>query len=817
MQEERRAAGSSDFGMLLRRHRLAAALSQHALAERAGISSDGISNLERGYRRTPQRETLARLVNALALNDEQRRELEASAARAAVSRLAAIVETSALPLAMTSFVGRETELDEIASLVREHRLVTLTGTGGIGKTQTALRVARAFGDAGQNALRFVGLAPVDPSSVLAAIAAAAGVQEAPNRPLLETLIAFLKTKPLLLILDNCEHVITQAATLADALLAGCPRLRILATSREPLRASGECTYRLASLGTPSAAAARRLRAKDLASYGSIALFTDRARAVEHRFALNDENAPIVADLCRRLDGIPLAIELAAARVDLLSVKALAERLDKRFWILTSGERVALPRQQTMRATIEWSYDLLLARERRLFEYLSVFSGGCSLEAIEAVMPDETIDQLDVVDLLLSLAEKSLVVADLEGRDPRYRLLELTRAFASEKLAENGNRSALLRRHAEWVAGLADRAWAIGPTNPVEPWVRKFEPELENARSAFDWALSAGEVSLAAGIACGFAVIWRLNHGHAEPRRWLEAVLPRLDATAQPVIAARAWRALATVTSGTHKIEAAGRALELNERHGFAEGNVASLYQMGLGFLEVGCIEDAETANDRALRLCQESGSTRSLRYAIALDMRARVAARRDRVDEARQYYTKAFSLMTALGDEHEAILIRINMGELEYRAGHFQQALEFAESAVVAARRIGSRPREMTALTNSAACRLALGDLDGARTDAREALALGGEASPIEVAVAIQHLATVAALGGGASRGARLSGYVDEWYRSEGCERALTERRTYEILMTALRENLTDAEIEPLAAEGARFSEEQAVIEALTE
>ena len=301
MQDERRASGPPDFGTLLRQHRLAAALSQQALAELAGMSRDGISALERGYRRTPQRETLAVLATALALHGEQRREFEA-AARSGIPRHDA--DRSALPLAMTSFVGRDAELDEIATLVREHRLVTLTGTGGNGKTQTALRLGLSA--AGDCAVCFVGLAPVDNEAVVAAIAAAVRAPEAHNRALLDALVTFLKAKQLLLILDNCEHVIAQAATVADAILAGCPRIRILATSREPLRTAGECTYRLASLSMPPPEAIHRLDSKHLASYGSLALFTDRARAVSHRFELTDRNARKVAELCRRLGGIPLA-------------------------------------------------------------------------------------------------------------------------------------------------------------------------------------------------------------------------------------------------------------------------------------------------------------------------------------------------------------------------------------------------------------------------------------------------------------------------------------------------------------------------------
>jgi predicted ATPase/ribosome-binding protein aMBF1 (putative translation factor) len=811
MENEARAPSSSDFGTLLRQHRLAAGLSQEALADRARMSANGIGALERGYRRNPQRETLALLADALGLSGEDRRAFERAASRPAgprrpIGRSAAAefwsdTYTARLPLSLTTFVGREAELREIASLVHEHRLVTLTGTGGVGKTQTALRVGASFGNGEAKPVAFVGLAPVESrSSVIAAVASAIGVREAPNRPLLDVVLAHVRNKALLLILDNCEHVIADAAVLADAVLSRCPRIRILATSREPLRVGGERVYRLPSLSVPEA----------------LALFADRARAVEHRFSVTDDDVPPLTDLCRRLDGIPLAIELAAARVNLLSIRALGERLDERFRILTGGERTALRRQQTMRATIDWSYELLDAPERRLFERLAVFVGGCTLEAAESVVCDATLRASDVFETLSSLAEKSLVVAELEGASPRYRFLESTRAFAIEKLRESGEHSTFAHRYALWVAVLADRARTSGATMPIEPWVREFEPELENARAAFDSTLSGGDVVLAARIACGFTGVWRMNHGNSEPRRWLETVLPRLDDAVTPVIMASIWRALSTVTFGMRKIEAAERALEFDSRCDDPIENAASLYQLSQGLLEVGRIDEADAANERALRLCRNNGLTRSRRYAALLDMRARVAVRHDRVDDARQCYAQALAVMSAMGDEHEAILIRINMAELEFKAGDVPQALEFAEMAAAGARHVRSRHREATALTNLAAYKIAVGDTEGARRDAAQALTLALGAQPIGAAIAIQHLATVAALGTDARSGARLRGYVDAWYREEGCERELTERRSYDTLMSALRARLGDPEIEALAQQGARFSEEEAAVEALT-
>jgi predicted ATPase/transcriptional regulator with XRE-family HTH domain len=831
MENEERASGSPDFGKLLRHHRQTAGLSQEALAERARMSSDGISALERGHRRTPQRETLALLAGALALDDEQRRTFEAAAhaARGGAGRATGAASepetvTSGLPLSLTSFVGRDVELEEVVALVREHRLVTLTGVGGIGKTQTALQAGAAL-SGGPDDVRFIALAPLGSlSPVVPAIASALGVQELPNHPLLETVVAYLEKRSMLLILDNCEHVINEAAVAAAQLLAGCARVRILATSREPLRVAGERSYRLPSLRIPSPDVAAGLSATDAAEYGAIALFSDRARAVDYRFAITGENAPIVAELCRRLDGIPLAIELAAARANVLSVKALNDMLDDRFRILTGGERVALPRQQTMRGAIDWSYDLLGAPERRTFERLSIFPGGCTLRAA-ALVCGEKATQDDVLDGLSSLVDKSLVTTNFEGSEPRYRLLESFRHYALEKLAARGEREAVSRLHALASLELAetlDRTYDPRPGDTglqasatmIEPWAYDVEPELENARSAIAWALSAGEVSLASRITCGFARTWRVQRGDAEPRRWLDAVLSRLDGAAEPGVAAQAWRNLSSLSFGIQKIEAAQRALELATECDDSFERVASLYQISVGLLHAGRVQEAEAANDLALRICREDGPKSARRHAAALAMRATIAQRAGRVDEARQFYTEALSLTMALGNSLEATALRGDLAELEFRAGNPARALEFVQAVAAAARQARAKRVEISARANAAAYQLVLGDIDGARLAAREALELARGAHPMDAAIATQHLATVAALRGDAGRGARLRGYVDAWYSNEGCERDLTERRTYEILMTALRERLAGADIESLAAEGAQLSEEQAVLEA---
>lgn len=801
MEDEGLPSGTPTFGALLKEHRLAAGLSQEVLAERARMSTDGISALERGHRRTPQRETVALLAAALALDGERRREFEVAAGATRSRQRNGSANPAPdgppeLPLPLTTFVGRETELGEIASLVGGHRLVTLTGSGGIGKTRLALRVGAA---ADQNAVRFVPLATATRSSVMGAIASAVGVREVPHRPLADTLVASLKNRDLLLILDNCEHVVHEAATVANDVLSRCRHIRILATSREPLKVAGERAYRVPSLDTAAA----------------IALFTERARAADYRFQVTDDNVKVVAEICRRLDGIALAIELAAARVNALSLGTLRDKLDERFELLAGGDRMALPRQQTMRAAIDWGYSLLSEREQRLFDRLAIFVGDFTIASAEAITSNGVLPESSIFETLSSLAEKSLIVPEDDGERTRYRLLESMRAFALEKLHESGEFSTFARRHANRMAELADEAASAAVTMSVEAWGRKFEPELEDARSAFDWALNADDVPLATRIACGFTGAWRMYRGYEEPRRWLETLLARIDDESESESAANVWRALSSVNFGIHSAEAAQRALALDACNDEPDKKVATLHQMTAGFLQAGRIDEAESANRRAFEVCKENGLATSRRYAAALTLRAHICASKNSLDEARPYFAEAFSLLTALGEEHESNIVRLNMGELEYSAGEFRQALEYADAALAAARRVGSRHREASALVNAAAYRLTLGDLDGAYANARDALQLSDWASPIEVAAAIQHLASVAATGGDSHRAARLRGYVDAWYRTEGLERDPTELRTYEMLTTALGGELSEEMISTLAEQGARLSEPEAIAEAM--
>jgi predicted ATPase/transcriptional regulator with XRE-family HTH domain len=825
--------------MLLRHYRLTAGLSQEVLAERAQMSVNGVSALERGYRRTPQRETLSLLAGALALNDEQREEFEAAAARSVLLGRGASVTVGPwpdsaianLPLAMTSFVGREVELDEIAALVRERRMVTVTGAGGVGKTQTALHVARALADADDIPVCFVGLAPIaSPALVVAAIASTLGVQEMPDRSLLDTLLAYLKNKPLLLILDNCEHVIDEAAMVAGALVADCPRLRILATSREPLRAAGEHTYRLASLNIPSPGASRRLGAADAATYGAIVLFTDRARAVDHRFILTDENAPIVAGICQRLDGIPLAIELAAGRVNQLPVKSLAEKLDDRFRILTGGVRTALPRQQTMRAAIDWSYDLLVAREQRVFERLSVFAGGCDLAAAAAVCGTEETAETDVFDVLSSLVDKSLLVANFDGREPRYRLLESFREYASERLAERGEREIVAQLHARLYLEVAEQVDAAWETAGDLGWSEHVREELGNWRAALEWALAArGAVTLGQHLVGALLNVWAFN-APLEGRRWIVSALDLADERTTASVFARISLASGAIASaldqGEIELASGERALALYEEVGDPFRITLSQVRIGDALRRLGRSAEAEPILLEALTQLRQLRARRSLGY--ALRVMSQVCVANGDFTAARSHIAEALAIYKAIGAHNiAAIAAATDLADVELNAGNVELAFRHASDALPTLQAFDGIWSVIT-LNTMSACRISLADYDGAQAYARESLVISNELhSSRHVARSLQRLATVAALRAQSAhelraepyaRATRLFGFVDACLAALGSPRdTLYDRQEYERAMAVLRNAMSSDQLANLMNEGAAMSQEQAIDEALVD
>jgi predicted ATPase/DNA-binding CsgD family transcriptional regulator len=433
--------------------------------------------------------------------------------------------TGNLPAETSSFVGRQRELSEVGRLLGETRLLTLTGPGGCGKTRLALRLAREAAASFSRGAWWVELAPV-PEAVLVPqrVGRALGVREMPGRPLAEVIVELLRSAEALLVLDNCEHLIEGCAELADALLRGCPGVKIVATSRETLRVPGEVSWLVPSLSVPDPQA--RALLDYLSTHEAVRLFVERASAASPGFALTEENAPAVIRICRRLDGMPLALELAAALTRTLSAQQIAERLDDRFLILTGGSRVALPRQRTLLATMDWSHGLLPKEEKILFRRLSVFAGTFTLEATEAICPGEGVSEGEVLELLARLVEKSLVSVIERDGEARYGMLETIRAYGLKKLGASREEATLRDRHALFFLELAERASPRLKGPEQLAWLKTLDKELDNLRGAMAWLLESRRYEEAANFGWALWFYWWVRGRFAELRRRMEEALSR---------------------------------------------------------------------------------------------------------------------------------------------------------------------------------------------------------------------------------------------------------------------------------------------------
>ncbi len=788
------------------------------------MSVNGIGALERGYRRTPQRETLALLIDALALDDRQREAFENAARLRRPQRSSSVNvgswssgSATRFPLALTSFIGRQTELAEIPELVRRWRLVTITGAGGVGKTQMALQAAAAS-NGEDEAVSFVGFAPLtDPTLVTESIASAAAVQEVPNRSLLEALVASLKTKSLLLILDNCEHVIEEVATVVQALLAACPQVRILATSREPIAAAGEHVYRLPSLTVNDA----------------ITLFVDRARAIDARFELDDRSLPVVREICGRLDGIPLAIELAAAHVNVLSLSSVAEKLDDRFQILIGGRRTALPRQQTMRATIDWSYNMLSAQEQRVLEYLSVFVGGCSIASAIAVCTSDEIPENDVLELLASLIDKSLVMVDFEGREPRYWMLESFRQYARDQLAVRGEQQVAARRHALACLGLAEWFNRAFECEPVEIVRERGKHEGANWRAALHWSLTErGDVILGQRLAgqlgpyFSFVLSTARNtffFGHLEGRRWIALALELVEARTPSSAFAALKHAEARIAGSLSEYE---RELELSHvalKHyrflGDSLGIVRAQVTLAHALLYLGRRPEAGAVLESALPFGRELGS--QCRFSVACLLRLFALATDDDVERARTYVEEALRIHRELGHESSIAYALLDSSECELAAGNVERALAHATEALASAPPANAFAECATAYRLSL-CLAASRRYDEARDRARAALIPAREYRlDVYAAWILDQLATIevlrtapAPLGPDvAAAAARVFGFVGTRLAAAGSCRPAFAQPLHDRALAALRTALGSNLVAKLAIEGAAMSAEQAVRE----
>ena len=593
----------ASFGALLRRHRLSAGLSQEALAERAGLSVRGLSDLERGARRTPYPDTLRRLSDALGLGDQERQSLLA-VARADASPTPDPVSPAprmVIPLPTTSFVARGRELADVSVLLRrpDVRLVTLTGPGGTGKTRLALEVASRLGGGFANGAIFVDLAPLgDAAQVVPRIAEHVNARERPGQPMADLLAQHLAGQDLLLVLDNFEHVLDAAPAVA-ALLAACANLAVLATSREPLRLRAEHVFPVSPLPLPEQG---DVPLEELQSVASVMLFVQRARAADPAFDLSEANRAAVARICHRLEGLPLAIELAAARVRLLPAEALAVRLDRRLPLLTAGARDLPDRQRTLRDTIAWSYGLLSEQERRLFRSLTAFEGGWTLEAAVAVA--DVPGEWAALAALESLVDKSLVNRLQTGEPvPRFGMYETVREFGAEQLAHDPAEEAAIRqRHADFFAALtvaARRDLGAGATDAVA----RIGTERDNIRAALGWVLGRGDAETALAMTTSLSEFWAFTGGQfSEGHKWLERAL-KLGADAPPAARAYALYGVSLLalyqgdraTARTAAVEAVALAREGDDPAAL----VGALYMLG-------SINSVEGAGNAALELAEEA-------------------------------------------------------------------------------------------------------------------------------------------------------------------------------------------------------------------
>lgn len=590
---------------------------------------------------------------------------------------------------LNSFIGRERELAEIKQMLASNRLVTLLGMGGIGKSRLSMQLAADVLDDFPDGVWFVELAALtDPSSVPQAVASVLGVKEESGRPVIDALIKYVRDLQLLIILDNCEQVVHGCADLAKRLLQAGARVKVLTSSRDYLQVAGETTYHVPTLSVPK----DRISLDALARHEGVRLFIDRAAAALRGFGLTEQNAAAVADICYCLDGIPLAIELAAARVRALSVQTIAARLNDRFRLLVSGDQTVLPRQRTLRALIDWSYELLTEAERILFGRLSVFADGWTLEAAEAVCADADLRQDDVLDLLTHLVEKSLVIMEMGAE--RYRMLDTVRHYSQEKLAAAGDETAVHGKHLDFYSEFAETARAEfgGPTQ--ESALVRLDLEKENfvsAHSRIDMTSGIGDRDLR--LTNALKSYW-INRGLlAQGRQIALETLARIDSRRTDYARARALFNVGQLCCFMGDYAEAQlhlkEALSILRETADAAALITVLQPLGMAAVGLRNFKAAHDYAEEAVTLARELGKQRELYVALT------ALAQLHRIEQhpgiAQRLYHEALALTRALGDEENTAISLLNLAMVSIELGTDAQARELLSEALVIARRIGSR------------------------------------------------------------------------------------------------------------------------------
>ncbi len=601
-----------------------------------------------------------------------------------------------LPTQLTRFIGREREIGEVRRLLGQTRILTLTGTGGVGKSRLSLQVGAETLENFPEGVWFIELAPIsDGAFIPAAVTSALSLREEPGADLMDLIVRYLRDRKCLIILDNCEHLLDAAARFADKLLKECPKVKILASSRQALGVPGEMTWRVPSLQTPHPGEV--VGADQLIQYESVRLFEERARSANPSFAVTDENASSVSQICWRLDGIPLALELAAARLRTMTVQQIAQRLDRMFQILSGGSRTLLPRQQTLRALIDWSYDLLTPKERVAFRRLSVFSGSFSDTAAETIIcdppdqpaenPDEALEDFEVLTLVADLVDKSLVLLEDSLDEVRYRMLHTLRAYAAEKLAGSGEQETFQRRHAEYFLKLVEDAEDKLSSADQKIWLEKLEREHDNIRSALQWTLE-GDPPLAFRMVNALWRFWEIRGHWSEGREWLDRCLSKRDQVPDELAA-----------------------------EAYLSAGVLSWHQ--------GDYDRASDLFQESLCLYQGSGDQRGV--ANALNNLGLVAHARGDYPAARSFYEQALSVQRGRGDQRGIATALNNLGLIAFEQGEFEKAEQFYREALQMQRKLGHRAWQATTLNNLGLVSFEMGQTGEARKYIEESLAIRTE------------------------------------------------------------------------------------------
>ncbi len=804
---------TSEFGELLRRHRRAAGFSQEYLAERALLSTTAIGLLERGLRHAPRRETIALLVQALDLSQAESAELE-NAANSGRARLGRDIHDE-LPEPITSFVGRANEIVTLCGLVlgNEQRLITITGPGGVGKSRFALETARRVVDGFEDGAYVVPLAGItDLQLVALAIVNAVGARERADRSLIELLQRTLKNRSALIVLDNCEHLLESVAQVAASIVTACPRIRLLATSRERLRVAGELTFNLSALPYPLVVPRTSAEAK---AYSAVQLFLDRASHLcADRLEIDESGIAAVAEIVRKLDGLPLAIELAVPMLQVLSMGDLAKQLKHRFRLLATGERDALPHHQSLRGMIDWSNERLSEEERALFRRCSVFAGSFSLAAISAVCSD-SIHEPDVLGLFSALVDKSLIRV-VDRAQGRYELLDVIREYAQHLVRDTAEQNELSRRHAEHYLAVAREAKAMSEGPESLEYFRRLKLDARNLESALSWALvERGAPDIGAELA--IALDWFFFHdSYMRSRHWFEAALGTLDRATSPELFARLTIKICLFTQLspeiTNQIANLEHAVSFYRGASNAKSLMDALGWLGFALGSAGDFQRAQMASSEAV-VVSRNASARDRAWVSHLY--ARILMLSD-LEKAREVLEESVAIC-ALAPNQILSDALSTLSEVLFLGGDVDLAIEHVRKALG---NLTAHPAMITTqsagfLANLAGYLLSRGDVDGGIAKAQEALELSlGMGDAFLIACIIQHLATASVLRGNPRRAALLLGFVLARTGSVNKLAMQVDLHFRVKLSEMIASALSEIERCALLREGAEWSEDRAVEEA---